>query len=246
MIKIEQLTKIGLKPQPAAIYFTLLQAGSQFVQEISKNTGIKRTTLYPIIEKMIEDNLLGVEIRQKRKFYFAKDPEQLLLQLREQKNLMEALLPQMKDLFGKNSSGPKIQVYESMGGLKKTLETILTLDPRKDELLTIEADIEGAFAFGFDFWKQLLGKKKKLGIPSRSIIPSSEKENFVIRDHKIQIRANNFLNDFKIMLYLFSNKTIIILPSETLCIVIENKKIKQSLANLFDIIWKRSKPWHES
>ena len=242
MIKEEFLIKIGLSPKKAKIYLALLENGPLIIQKISDKAKIKRTTLYPILKKMTDDDLTGIEIRQKRKHYFVKSPEKLLFQLREQKNFLEALMPQLQTLFDKQTAGNRIQVYDTVGGLRKTLEEIMLLDPKKNELLTIEGDVEQALKLGFDFWKELLAEKKKSGIASRTILPSHNHDDFVIRDHQIKIRTSKFLNNFKIMLYLFSNKTLIIVPSQPLCVVIENKKIKDSLSDIFEIIWRRAKP----
>ena len=244
MITQEQLIKIGLPSNQAKIYLSLLENGPQFLQEISRNTGIKRTTLYAIIEKMVTKDLIGIEVKRKRKRYFATDPERFLSQMREQRFFLQALMPQLKTLFEKQGADNRIQVYDTMGGLKKILEEIISLNPEKEELLTIEGDIRQALKIGFNFWKELLARKKKLGIPSRTVIPSSEKEEFIIRNHKIKLRTNAFLRDFKIMLYLYANKTAIIIPRDTLCIVIENRKVKDAMIALFEIIWRRSKPWH--
>lgn len=241
MINSEHLEQIGLPGKQASVYLSLLKNGPQFLQQISKSTGIKRTTLYLIIEKMIERGLIDTEIKQKRKKYFIKDPEHLLSQMRKQNFLMQALMPEIKTLFEEQGAGSKIRVYDTINGLKRTLEEINSLNPQKDELLTIESDIESSLKLGFDFWKKLLAEKKKLGVPSRTILPSGEQDDFVIRDHKIKIKTSNFLKDFKIALYLFSNKSIIIIPADSLCIVIENKKIKNALSSLFEIIWRRSK-----
>ncbi len=242
MITQEQLTKIGLPSGQSKIYLSLLENGPQFLQEISKNTGIKRTTLYAIIEKMTIKDLVGIEIIQKRKRYFVVNPENFLLQMQEQKVFLQALMPQLKILFEKQGKGSRVQVYDTTDGLKKILKDIISLNPEKDELLTIEGDIGQALKIGFNFWKELLIKKKKLGISSRTIVLSGEKEEFVIRDHKIKLRTNAFLNNFKIMLYLYADKSAIIIPADTLCIVIENQKIKDALVALFEIIWRRSKP----
>ncbi|MEA1925930.1 MAG: helix-turn-helix domain-containing protein [Patescibacteria group bacterium] len=242
MITQEQLIRIGLPSGQAKIYLSLLEKGPQFLQEVSKSSGIKRTTLYAIIEKMVTKELVGIEIKRKRKKYFAVDPESFLSRMREQRFFLQALMPQLKTLFEKQGAGNRVQVYDTMGGLKKILEEINSLNPEKDEMLTIEGDIKQALKIGFDFWKELLAKKKKLGISSRTVVPSSEKDEFVIRDHKIKLRTSAFLQDFKIMLYLYADKSAIMIPADTLCIVIENKKINDALTALFEMIWRRSKP----
>jgi sugar-specific transcriptional regulator TrmB len=242
MITENQLIKIGLSSKRARIYLALLEHGPLIVQDIADKTKIKRTTLYPIIEKMIEDDMLGIEVRQKRKRYFAKDPESLVMRLREQRNFLEALMPQLQDLYSKQTGGTRIQVYDNVAGLKKTMEEILSLK-KSEEILVINADINEALRIGFDFWKDLLAKKKKLQIPSRTIVPSDEVSDFILSDHNIQLRTNDKLKNFKMMVHLFSNKSLIIIPRQPLAILIENKIIKDGLTDWFEIIWKRSKPY---
>ena len=246
MVIKEQLEKIGLPENQADIYLSLLKNGPQFLQEISKTTGIKRTTLYLIIERMLEKILINIEIKQKRKKYYIKNPKMLLSQIKEQYYLLDALMPQLEDIFEQKSASSKIRFYDTVTGMKEVFKELIFLNDAKDELLTIESDIRSSFKLGYDFWKDLLIEKKKLGIKSRTIIPSDEKDDFVIRDHEIQIRTSTMLNDFKIMLYLYSNKVIIIIPADSLCIVIENSKIKKSLTALFEIVWKRSKSYPQN
>jgi sugar-specific transcriptional regulator TrmB len=242
MIIESQLEKIGLPRDQAKVYLCLLNKGPQFLQEIARETGIKRTSLYLVIEKMIERNLVGIEIKGKRKKYYIKNPEILLMKLKEQKNLLEALMPQLENIYKYQSKENKLRFYDTQNGLKQTLKEINKLDAKKDELLTIEGNIHEAFKLGYDFWKELLAEKKYLGIKSRTIIPSEEKEEFVIKNHAIKLRITNILNEFKIMLYLFQNKTIIMIPRDNFCTVIENQEIKKAFENLFEIIWRRSKP----
>lgn len=245
MVIKEQLEKIGMPNNQADIYLSLLKNGPQSIQEISKSTGIKRTTLYLIIDRMLEKNLISIEIKQKRKQYYIKNPKMLLSHMKEQYYLLDALMPQLEDIFEQKSATSKIRFYDTVAGMKETFKELISLNDPKDELLTIESDIRSSFKLGYDFWKDLLAEKKKMGIKSRTIIPSSEKDEFVIRDHEIQIRTSAMLNDFKIMLYLFSNKVIIIIPADSLCVVIENLKIKKALTALFEIVWKRSKSYDE-
>jgi len=243
MVLKEQLEKIGLPDNEASIYLSLLKNGPQSIQEISKSTEIKRTTLYLIIERMLGKNLINIEIKQKRKQYYIKNPKMLLSSMKEQYYLLDALMPQLENIFEQKSATSKIRFYDTVAGMKETFKELITLNNTKDELLTIESDIRSSFKLGYDFWKDLLAEKKKIGIRSRTIIPSSEKDEFVLRNHEIQIRTSTMLNDFKIMLYLFSNKVIIIIPADNLCIVIENLKIKKALSALFEIVWKRSKSY---
>ncbi|MFA6183672.1 MAG: helix-turn-helix domain-containing protein [Parcubacteria group bacterium] len=241
IIREEYLSKLGLPYAQAKIYTLLLEKGEMRMQQISESSQIKRTTIYPIIKKMIGSGLVGVNIKGRTKYYFAKNPEMLLDRTREQKNFLEALMPQMAMLFNDHVQNAHVQFYNLPGAIKAVIKEINTLNPQKDELLAIEGDIESSFKIGFDFWKDVLKEKKRLGISSRTIIPSHEKENFLLKDHKIKLRTSASLQNFKMSLYLLPHKVIIMIPSQTMALVIENQVIKNGLEDMFELIWKRAK-----
>lgn len=246
MFSLEQMKKVGLTGNQARVYLALVQKGPQFLQELADNTGIKRTSLYLVIDQMDTDGLIDAEIRGKRKRYYIKDPKLLLQKAREKFYFLDALVPQLEDVFERQSSGNKIRFYDTKTGLKEALKELNKLNPEKDELLTIEGDIRSAFKLGYDFWKDLLAEKKLMQIRSRTIIPSNEKDEFIIRNHKIQMRTSSLLDEFKIMLYIFSDKVMLMIPEDQLCVVIENLKIKKALAAMFEVVWKRSKSYYKN
>ncbi len=242
MILIEQLEKLGLSENQAKIYLSFLEKGPQFLQELSKNTRIKRTTLYLSIGQMIEKDLVEVIIKSRRKQYYIKNPQLFLRRIRERYNLLDALMPQLSDAFEGKSVSNRVKFYDTQNGLKEVLKEIVSLD-RQVEILTIESNINAFFSLGFDFWKEIVAKKKVFQIKSRTLISSAEKEDFLLKDHQIQIRTSSLLNDFKISLYLYADKVTIFIPEDSLCLVIENDKIKKSLAIMFEVVWRRAKPY---
>ena len=93
MITENQLEVIGLNPEEAAIYHALLHGGSMSLQSIARTTGLKRTTLYPYIQSLIEKRITTSTPCGKRIVYSAEQPERLLQQLNERRYLLEAMLP---------------------------------------------------------------------------------------------------------------------------------------------------------
>lgn len=240
-IRDEYLPKIGLPFSQAKIYALLLERGEMRLQEITDQSQIKRTTLYPIIAKMMDEGLVGIRIKVKTKYYFAQNPERLLEKAREQKNFIEALMPQLSALFNNQAKKSPVQFYDLPGAQKTVLKELNKLDPEKDELLVIEGDVESELRMGYEFWKNILKEKKRLNISSRTIVSDKEKGNFVLKDHKVKIRANTSLDNFKMSLFLLPRKVIITVPSQTLTLVIENQAIRDGLEDIFELTWRRSK-----
>ncbi|MFA6421906.1 MAG: helix-turn-helix domain-containing protein [Candidatus Buchananbacteria bacterium] len=235
------VNKLGLPEKDSNIYLTLLEHGLLHAKDVSKYSAINRTTVIYLLAKLVENGLVGVNIKGKRKLYFAKNPQTILEKIIEKKTFLEAVMPQLGQFFDKQKIGNRIQVYDTVNGLKLTIEDIIKLDNANNELLIMEGDLESEMKLGFDFWKSLLSRKKQLNIYSRTILPLTQKSNFILKDHPIEIRYTKLLNNFNITCYLYANKSVLILPRETLCIVIENKSIKESLSCLFEAIWSRAK-----
>lgn len=235
--------KLGLSENESSVYLTLLEQGEFNAKSLAERAGINRTTVIYTLTKLLDAGLVGINIRGKRKFYFAKNPQKILDMVLEKKNFLEAVMPQLIQSFDKQRDGNRIQVYDTISGLKQAFEDVNRLNPKKNELLTIEGDVASQIKLGFNFWQKLLSQKKFLNINSRTILPEREKDNFIFRDHPIDIRLTGLLNNFRIICYLYSNKTVLILPKETLCIIIENQSIKNALTDIFEIVWKKSKPF---
>ncbi len=58
---VELLSQIGLSQNEACVYFALLSIGASPVLKIARASGVKRTTVYPVLESLKEQGLVRVE-----------------------------------------------------------------------------------------------------------------------------------------------------------------------------------------
>ena len=75
---LKSLKQIGLKEKEIKVYLIILKLGSLSAQTISSETGIKRTTVYLVLEKLKKIGLVGEIIEKNKKIFFAEKPEKLL------------------------------------------------------------------------------------------------------------------------------------------------------------------------
>ncbi|MEK7153681.1 MAG: helix-turn-helix domain-containing protein, partial [Patescibacteria group bacterium] len=58
--------KLGLEPEIADIYLALHANGSQTISELSRTSGVERTRIYRLLDKLMDTNLIEVESHYKR------------------------------------------------------------------------------------------------------------------------------------------------------------------------------------
>ena len=241
MITETQLETVGLSSEEASVYHALLHCGPMGLQALARNTGLKRTTLYPYVERLAERNMVITGMNGKRTVYSAGNPERLLLQLNEQRHLLEALLPQILPLLSASGSQQNILVYSSVEELKAGIKNIVLSGSATNELLTIEGDLSNMFRFGLSFWKELLSQKEKMNVHSRSLIADDEKKEFIMHEHPIELRVTSMLRGFQICLYVLRDQALLFVPSQGIGIHFSNKAVASSLALMFEGIWRQGK-----
>ena len=69
------LEYLGLTEKESSVYFELLKADSLSGIEVSRKTGIKKATVYVVIEDLMKKNLLKEVKVGKRMHYRAESPE---------------------------------------------------------------------------------------------------------------------------------------------------------------------------
>ena len=94
----EELKNIGLTEDEAAVYIAGLEIGPTTVLEIARKTGLNRTTLYGVTERLMEKRLLTKSVAGKRTLYAAEPPEKLTLMLKDRLANLNVLLPELLSL----------------------------------------------------------------------------------------------------------------------------------------------------
>lgn len=118
------LQNIGLTDKEIAVYLELLREEKSSVIDLSKKTNILRTSVYPILDNLLEKGLVS-EVKVGKKVYFqAEAPERIgsyiesqKIKLEEQSQLANDYIPQLKSLSRQTGEKPIVKVYEGREGV---------------------------------------------------------------------------------------------------------------------------------
>src|SRR3989344_8575555 len=103
-----ELSEVGLTEAEAKIYSSVLKLGSCTVRDISKSCGFHRTNIYDVLEQLREKGLITTFREGKKMKYNASDPKNLYALLNEKKELLDSIIPGLKDLYGSSSKEIKV------------------------------------------------------------------------------------------------------------------------------------------
>lgn len=237
----DELQKIGLDKKEIQVYLALLELGEANIGEIAKKSGVKRTTVYDVLESLKEKGLLGQTKRKSHTLYFAENPEKLERQIEEKKKIIQKVLPELLSITNRMEKKPKIRFFEGIDGIKEVYED--TLKYSDQEILAWATDKAIKF-FDMDYlWQRYVPARLENKIWERVIAPhNAEMKNIKSYDEKHLRQIRLVPEDellFEVEINLYGKRNIGIMAfEEQIGLIIESEKIFNTLRSIFEINWK--------
>lgn len=239
------LEKIGLSQKQSFVYLALLDLGEAKMTDIAKKAGMKRPTVYLIIEELELLGLASSVTKGKKKYYAAAHPRRLAELTKYRAHQVEESMPELLARYGKDSQKPKVQMYEGEQGIEKAYREAYTLLSNKEEGLWFGdvTFLQEHFPDVLRTYNKLIGELKDPKI--RELVyggPVAKKwvmdmQPHLGKNHKIKyVEGSQFgftdeliIGD-KVIYFSFGEKVFVLF--------VENKELVQSQRGLFEVAWK--------
>lgn len=242
------LGALGLKGQDIKVYLTCFaHTEGLFVAEIAQLTGIKRSSINLVLERLHAKGFITYHLDGARKRYTAIEPEALLLRFEESLGDLKGLIPLLR-ATSSSYKKTKIRFFEGHEGTKSVFRDVLqtmkiSRDPHKEVV---------AFTSGKDIFeklpehqKQFIDKRVKAHVPVRIIASDDAAGRELERKGKEELREIRFFNSkkypFKIEIDIYGNSIAFVnFDDELSSVIVENKVLAQSFKGLFNLVWDLS------
>jgi HTH-type transcriptional regulator, sugar sensing transcriptional regulator len=246
----KQLVNFGLSEKEAKIYLALLELEMATVFEVSKQSGINRSSAYVVLEGLKKKGFVGISDDKKIRNYIAASPETLLHSARaaakkqeETKIGIESILPDLKALHKGTKHRPIVKVFEGEDGAK---EVYLSLFSTNAKEIRTYANPINIFKRIPDFSHSFDIERGKRGIKMFAINPGTEEIIAFYKHIQPSLPAEVVLipeDKFKFSsdMGIYGDKITFVSPKYNFGIVIENKEIAEMLKNNFDLAWEEAK-----
>jgi len=251
---VQQLISFGLDRRESETYLVLLQKGNLTPLVLSRETGINRTTLYRVLDKLVALGLIKEVLDYKSSSFAANPPDSLKILYAQKeielKDTQERLDGLVKDLSAlpKDTGGPtKVLYYQEVSGLRQLLWNTLQA---KDEVV----------GFGYGDWNKGVGRKfaekirveyveqkvhgkellnegqldKELSFTNNKEYLSKYYEHRIIPRKTLSINHDTYIyNDVFAFYHIFRG--------ELFGVEIHNAGIARTQKQIFNILWKQAK-----
>jgi sugar-specific transcriptional regulator TrmB len=162
----ELVRTLGLTEHEVAVYLATLELGEGNIQEISRKSGVKRTSIYNFIDSLKERQLLLELKKGKRKFYSAVSPHHLVDEQKSKVASMERLIPQLLAIQNNVRNKPRVSFFEGVDGIKE----IYNMTLRDKKIIYAWEDLDKTFdIMPAQFAKWYPAERAARKIPARCI-----------------------------------------------------------------------------
>lgn len=243
----KSLKDIGFSNGESSVYLASLELGQSKVGRIIKESGISRSKVYDILEKLVKKGTISKIKKNDILFYEALPPESLLRYLREKEKSLEEDVKTLKNILPQLSAlSPKkeieIKVYEGADGFKSVINKTIKELRRKDEYLAMGISKTTEFMRNYALKIYLAQKEKKF--LARSIFDEEGSYKIAERKskkHKIRILPKSWHTPALFTIYQDTIGIHLGNENKIVSIVIKSEEITKSFKTTFEAMWKISK-----
>lgn len=229
---------LGLTKTEYEVYLCLLKEGSCAAGVIIKKANLHRATAYDVLERLIKKGLASYTIINKKKYYRAAPPQQLVSLVTEQKKNIDIREKRIRQLaaglskvMGDSSQKHIAEIYEGKRGLKAFMQDILDTgrdfccfggEVRFDEILPA-------------YTREWAKEREKKRIYARILLSFKAKSTWKM--NKIRCLPGHYSLPSPTIIY--GSKVAIILYEDPLTIIlISSKAISSTYQAEFELLWK--------
>lgn len=125
MITPDVLTTLGISPNEAKIYESLVESGESGISVIAINAKIHRRNAYDAIKRLIDKGLVFEIFSAAENRYNAVDPDKLTELLGERQVALQKILPALKRKFVHREAPQEAYIYRGLEGQKNIFHDML-------------------------------------------------------------------------------------------------------------------------
>lgn len=249
---IEALIDIGLSEKEANVYIAVLNLGEQPASIISRVTKINRSSVYDILDSLMNKGIaLKTDISNKT-YYKVIDPTRLQNYIENEKvkflknyerkssNLSD-IIEDMEKIKLLKPTKPVVKYYEGERGLQEAYED--TLESKED--IRAYANIEEMHKGLPHFFPEYYKRRSDAQIFIHTIAPNNAESLKRGKLDKSEFREIRFIDkdkyEFTPEINIYDNKVLFASWKEKMAVVIESEEIADFHKKIFDVLYRELK-----
>lgn len=234
----KSLSEMGLSKQEASVYVALLKSGGSAAGAIAKETGLKRTTAYPILKNLAQKGFVTVYVKKGRQFFIAEKPQSIAGYFEKKLKGFTEAIPLLESLEKKQLKGSGLRFIETLDELKKFYAGILR--EYRGKSYDIMGNSNAWQGLDPEFFIQYRKDRGAANIHTRILLSADSSETSP--NDPTLLRKTKFLPPkyaFRSTIDIFNDKILIISPEQTsLAVVIAVPAMVDIFKSSFELMWE--------
>jgi sugar-specific transcriptional regulator TrmB len=241
------LQEIGFTNGEEKVYLALLKLGSSSTGVISKESGVSRSKLYEILEKLTKKGVVSHFKKNNRMVFRAAPPDRIVeyldtkkKKIEEQKEYVKNNMPFFEGLIAEREVMKEAEVFEGMEGIKNVRETALNVMEPGEVMYYFGPSMSGhkhVLGYWDDWNKRRVDKKIKA-----QIVYNQDAKDFGERRKKLPFTKVKYLpvkGKTHAWIEIYRDTVVIVIKHKTpMSIVVNNKFIAESFRTYFSVMWE--------
>lgn len=246
------LKQLGLTQTEIKIYITGLNYYDISVNELVKQTGLNRTTIYHALGTLSKKALIAKKSNGNKLLFIMTKPDRIgnLLDekisfLKKQKEEVSALVPLLLHQLNQVEYKVNVSHYEGIEGVKLVIEDALYCKSRHWDVI---APIDNFFSqFDPNYKKYFMDTRRSRGLTTRSLWERKDSQKKLtaaqIKERNPRILPEVMFGKFRSVICIYDDKLLIINSlKEITAVLVQSKEIHDTILAVFEGLWINSKP----
>jgi HTH-type transcriptional regulator, sugar sensing transcriptional regulator len=247
------LEELDLNKAEMAVYLATLELGSGAASIIARSAGLNRITVYEALRRLSTKGFVRIRAKKndRTKYFVPVEYSYIVAKLESRQEQIAETIKKAKLLknefeanFSLAEEKPVVLFYEGVEGIKTVLMDTLRVHPT--EIISFASAESLDIGFEPEFLQKYWDKRVYLGIPSRGIIPKTERATVLFNEtkNKKELRRVKFISPQN---YKFRNEIDIYADNIGITsltkgsehgIIIRSANIADSLKQVFETLWQ--------
>ncbi|MBP6943009.1 MAG: hypothetical protein KBB55_03115 [Candidatus Buchananbacteria bacterium] len=236
---ITTLTNLGLAEPEINAYVQLLKLNGATASVLAQAMGIKRTTAYPILERLYKQNLVSMYNRGAYQFYAPIRPNRLASLYERRLADLVSLVPFLESLGNNDSHEYGVRFIQSRTELKSFYRDIL--DEYAGKSYYSIGSTPAWMSIDPDFFRDYMRRRTVRGTTVKLLLSHDSRGMKEQQDETLR-REYKYLPKqyiFRSTIDIYNDKVVIIGPDvKALAVVIAIPPMVDVFRSMFEIIWQ--------
>lgn len=233
------LEQAGMSKKQAKIYLAALSLGETTIKEIAQKSGVRRTTIYDVIQEMIDAGYIKLTSHGARRKFLAVTPEELQFIIKRRVFAIQGVLEDLVQISNVEKAKPKVWFFEGVEGIKNAFNDTLKY-PESEVYQWASRDLLDVL--GEEWSAKFMAKRANEKIFAKTLsldLPDVRKYKKMDDKHYREMRLVDPQKfPFEIELDVYGKRVAMISVKDKMAVIIESKPIANTLKVIHKMCWE--------